>query len=525
MASGTAAMPAKALPGLPDTILRTFLNPGAALWNWYEQISKAGPAPAVHAPPSVRSPQQQGRSTPGTNQDEICVRLHNMPPGACVSTSAHGAVVHVDTGKGGVKTHPGTASGTGSPHSPAFSDAAKPSPLAAMSQAGAAGARAALWDALHPKSDVCKAPAFTPASGWYNPVIASQPAPPKAAHDGSPNWSGLLGEPIQVPFDGKAPADPHAKHPNGAAAPKAGPHHDASAQTNDLFGPGGPSQVGAGVSAVVPKIDFGLLGEPKKAPSDSQVLADSIAKSDAAMKAFDAQMSQTLRPFQPDQNCVPQQSPNRNDASDDPIVREFLDQISRGEHTTDADAQTAPHPRRGHKPRRTFASGYDVTYDYGHYDTSTVPLTSMTLDQVDQVQQEIHGNTVKAGKPTSAVGKYQFERGTLLGLRKILKLSPDTPFTPELQDRMATYLLKNDGGLNRYKKGQLSADKFEDRLNNLWASIQKHDGTVAKGQFSGTTRAQIQAIIQKVPVVPEKEKPPVAHHRKKKKTPVTPQKK
>src|SRR5580698_9350165 len=317
MASGTATMPAKALPNLPDTILRTLLNPGAVLWNWYEQISKAGSAAAVHAPPSVRSPQQQGHGASGTSQDEICVKLHNMPPGTCVSTSAHGAVVHVDTGKGGVKTHPGTASGTSSPHSPVSNAApaqhggapATGNRTNAPNTHNAGGAKPAApkapAPAVHPKSAVCKAPAFTPASGWYNPVIAPLPAQPNVGRDGSPDWSGLLGQPIQVPSGGNAPADPHAKHPNGAAAPKAGARHDASPPAADLFGPGGLSQVGAGVSSVVPKIDFGKLGEPKKAPSDSQALADSIAKTDAELKAFKTQTSQMLKPFQPVPECVP----------------------------------------------------------------------------------------------------------------------------------------------------------------------------------------------------------------------------
>jgi hypothetical protein len=116
MASAAAVTPAKALPSLPEAVLHTLFGStwfggGAALWNLFAPAAHARPASTArtHAPAPVRSPlpHQLGYDD-GEDEAKISVRLHNMPHGARVSSSASGATLHVDTGKG-AKAHAGAA--------------------------------------------------------------------------------------------------------------------------------------------------------------------------------------------------------------------------------------------------------------------------------------------------------------------------------------------------------------------------------------------------------------------------------
>jgi hypothetical protein len=124
MATAAAATPANVLPSLPEAVLHTLFG---STWfggdDLFAPASHARPAHAakVHAPTPVRSPlpHQLGYDD-GEDEAHVHVRLHNMPSGARVSSSASGATLHIDTGKG-AKTHAGsTPSRTGSPGDPRF---------------------------------------------------------------------------------------------------------------------------------------------------------------------------------------------------------------------------------------------------------------------------------------------------------------------------------------------------------------------------------------------------------------------
>ncbi len=97
-------------------------------------------------------------------------------------------------------------------------------------------------------------------------------------------------------------------------------------------------------------------------------------------------------------------------------------------------------------------------------------LAHFSLDQIHDLQLA-HGKRTGS----SAFGKYQFIRKTLLGLRTRLKLTGRENFTPELQDRMARALLIARG-LNRWKAGTLSDDAFMDSLSKEWASLPYRTG-------------------------------------------------
>jgi muramidase (phage lysozyme) len=130
--------------------------------------------------------------------------------------------------------------------------------------------------------------------------------------------------------------------------------------------------------------------------------------------------------------------------------RGMLDLIARAEGTT----------RRGYNDSFAHQVGGD--------------LMGKTLGEIQQIQRGMRGS--------SAIGRYQFMRGTLFGsgrkgdrgLMGELDLSPDDKFTPELQDRLANALIER-----RYKEAKRAQAKhggdfmrhFRTALAREWASF------------------------------------------------------
>jgi len=131
----------------------------------------------------------------------------------------------------------------------------------------------------------------------------------------------------------------------------------------------------------------------------------------------------------------------------------LLSRLSDAEGTDDAKA-------RAHG----YASGYDALY-YGYRPPAgQKPLTAMTLDEVDALQGAM-------GKHTP-VGRYQFVRPTLGGLRSKLGLAGEELFTPELQDAMGRQLITWRG----YDNPALTADEVQARFAKEWASVPTLNG-------------------------------------------------
>jgi len=164
------------------------------------------------------------------------------------------------------------------------------------------------------------------------------------------------------------------------------------------------------------------------------------------------------------------------------VTRSLLDQIAEGEGTSDATAQA-----------HGLQSGYDVTYDYGHYSNTDVPLTQMTLGQVIDLQDQMVAN----GSPSSVVGRYQFRQQNLMALQDQLGLDDSVLFTPELQDQMANALL-NRRGLEQFLAGNITETQFQTNLSDEWASIADPElnGNSRYGQPVGTTTAQIHSVLE-----------------------------
>lgn len=108
--------------------------------------------------------------------------------------------------------------------------------------------------------------------------------------------------------------------------------------------------------------------------------------------------------------------------------------------------------------------GYGTIYG-NNQNKLAVPLTEMTLGDVIAEQ----ATWTKRFK-SSACGRYQFMRATLIMLRTQLGLSNLDKFTPDYQDRLGFELLKR----RKYAKwlsGEISHDDFMVELAKEWASF------------------------------------------------------
>jgi len=137
--------------------------------------------------------------------------------------------------------------------------------------------------------------------------------------------------------------------------------------------------------------------------------------------------------------------------------------------------------------------GYNQVYGKNKF----LPTENMTLDEVMAFQDDM----VRGGSESSAVGRYQFIRSTLKGLVNELGLPGDTPFTPELQDRLAHELVMRRGG-QAFLDGKMSMEDFQNNLSKEWAGLPTTSGLSyyeGDGLNSATVgTSQVQAALEEL---------------------------
>lgn len=98
------------------------------------------------------------------------------------------------------------------------------------------------------------------------------------------------------------------------------------------------------------------------------------------------------------------------------------------------------------KAEGTYGTGYNTSLGYGQYlpGGKEQNLTDKTLDEILQLGDYMRKQ--KGNPNSSALGRYQIVGTTLKDAAKSLKLDLNTTkFTPEVQDRMAMWILKKQG--------------------------------------------------------------------------------
>ena len=116
--------------------------------------------------------------------------------------------------------------------------------------------------------------------------------------------------------------------------------------------------------------------------------------------------------------------------------------------------------------RQVEANGNYNAYYSNARNVQKPKFTSMSFREVLEWQDQF----VRNGKPSSAVGAYQFIRATLREFVPIAGLKFTDKFSEENQDLLAVKLLERRG-YNSYRDGSLSATEFGNRLAREWASF------------------------------------------------------
>jgi hypothetical protein len=121
---------------------------------------------------------------------------------------------------------------------------------------------------------------------------------------------------------------------------------------------------------------------------------------------------------------------------------------------------------------------YDTMFGYAEREGQPfagTKVTNLTLNEVAALQKEM----VKNNGISSAIGKYQFIQATLKEAIKGLGLSGDEKFTPEVQDKLALWLLKNRTSFEEWVTGSGDSAKFQNELASQWASVPNTSGKSA----------------------------------------------
>jgi muramidase (phage lysozyme) len=116
-------------------------------------------------------------------------------------------------------------------------------------------------------------------------------------------------------------------------------------------------------------------------------------------------------------------------------------------------------------------SDYNYNAYFGHAANIDIRFTEMSVSEVLKWQE----GYVSQGSPSSAVGKYQIIRPTLLGLVRELGIDPQARFDKTLQERMAIALLERRGAV-AYVQKELTREEFAANLAKEWAALPKATG-------------------------------------------------
>jgi len=108
----------------------------------------------------------------------------------------------------------------------------------------------------------------------------------------------------------------------------------------------------------------------------------------------------------------------------------------------------------------------------------SLKFTDMTIADVLEWQKRY----VEQGNPSSAVGRYQIIRPTLLGLVKQLDLNLNDRFDEPMQDRLAISLMERRGSID-FAKDELTAENFAHELSKEWAALPKVIGESPESSY------------------------------------------
>ena len=134
----------------------------------------------------------------------------------------------------------------------------------------------------------------------------------------------------------------------------------------------------------------------------------------------------------------------------------------------------------------SWESGWNYNAIYWKTSKSEVKFTEMSLWEVLEYQRLY----VKNGSPSSAVGKYQFIRWTLVTMVKKYNLDLNQKFTPDFQDKLAILKLE-ERWLNDFLAGRITLEQFQKNLSKEWAALPKDNNWKSFYHWDGLNKAQV----------------------------------
>jgi muramidase (phage lysozyme)/LAS superfamily LD-carboxypeptidase LdcB len=252
---------------------------------------------------------------------------------------------------------------------------------------------------------------------------------------------------------------------------------------------------------------FVNLGDPKVTPTDNQFNGqDYNVKTDTNTQFSVNEPCESTNQFNKGSETEPTTPINKqSDESEGPVsenstlnckeknAKKLLDQISEGEGTTNKKAS---------QEKGDAVTAYDITFGYGKYTPTRLlsgknvqPLSNLTIGEIKEVQLLM----LKNGSSSTAVGKYQFIRGTLNELVGALGLPDSTIFSADTQDKLAMQKLILNRGYDKWLNGKMSDHDFQKGLSKEWASIANPDtGKSYYHQHVGTSDDQIKSIMNSI---------------------------
>ena len=93
-------------------------------------------------------------------------------------------------------------------------------------------------------------------------------------------------------------------------------------------------------------------------------------------------------------------------------------------------------------------------------------LSARTIDQIYALMGQLRA----AGKPSTAIGRYQIIRATLQTLQNRLNIPGSVKFTPQLQDRLGLALMVGRG-YQKWWTGAITDKQFAHNISLEWASL------------------------------------------------------
>lgn len=139
--------------------------------------------------------------------------------------------------------------------------------------------------------------------------------------------------------------------------------------------------------------------------------------------------------------------------------------------------------------------GYNETLAYGLLTGGDVNLVNMTLEEVLVLQEKMLASK-KNRWNSSALGRYQIVRKTLLALISKMKVSRKAYFDQNMQDAMAVQLLIGRG-IGRWLNGSITTEALMAGLAAEWASLPKINGQGAYHPVK-ITPTEVQAVLGQV---------------------------